>query len=195
MTKNAHILPEANIRHVRQHSSIVIDADASPSGYVAWYNHHIEKGTIIPVRPSPRHERFGVQRMELLAIYFALKDNLAHIRRTLRHSSKRRVVVEVRSDSKTTIDQLRGTTEMRDSLMRRIVSAIGRLLAGMDCSTTIVFDHLERSRNIAGLMLEQRRRKEIEERMMMMLPPSYDMAEFEPALTPSSPQTTTTLCA
>lgn len=176
---------------MRQHSSIVIDADASPSGYIAWYNHHTDKPMIRPVRPSPKNERFGVQRMELLAIYFALRDNLEHIRRTLRHSSKKRVVVEVRSDSKTTIDQLRGTTEIRDSLMRRIVSAIGRLLAGMDCSTTIVFGHLERSRNIAGLMLEQRRRKEIEERMTMMaLPSSYDMAGFAPALASSS-----SLCA
>ena len=117
--------------------------------------------------------------MELLAIYFALKDNLDHIRRTLRHSSKKRIVVEVRSDSKTTIDQLRGTTEIRDSLMRRIVSVLGRLLAGMDCSTTIVFDHLDRSRNIAGLMLEQRRRRELE-RMMEMFSSSYDMTGFTP---------------
>ncbi len=172
---------------MRQHSSIVIDADASPSGYIAWYNHHTNKPKIRSIRPSPRHERFGVQRMELLAIYFALKDNLAHIRRTLRHSSKRRVVVEVRSDSKTTVDQLRGTTEIRDSLMRRIVSVIGRLLAGMDCSTTIVFDHLERSRNIAGLILEQRKRQE-QEHMMEMLSSSYDMTGL--ALPPLS-----TLCA
>jgi hypothetical protein len=173
----AHILSATHREYVRQHS-IIIDADASPSGYIAWYNHHTEKGTIKPVRPSPRNERFGVQRMELLAIYFALRDNLAHIRRTFRRSSKRRIVVEVRSDSKTTVDQLRGTTEIRDSLMRRIVSVIGRLLAGMDCCTTIVFDHLERSRNIAGLMLEQRRRKE-REHMMAMLS-SYDMTGFVP---------------
>jgi hypothetical protein len=51
--------------------------------------------------------------------------------------------------------------------MRRIVSVIGKLLARIGC-TTIVFDHLERSRNIAGLMLEQRRRKE-REKMMDLL--------------------------
>jgi hypothetical protein len=164
---------------VRQHSStVVIDADASPSGYIAWYNHHTGGQNIISIRPSPKHERFGVQRMELLAIYFALKENLAHIRGALRRSSKKRIVVEVRSDSKTTVDQLRGTTEIRDSLMRRIVSVIGRLLAGMDCSTTIVFDHLERSRNIAGLMLEQKRRKELER--MMEMRSSYDMTGFVP---------------
>lgn len=143
---------------------IVIDADASPSGFVAWYNHHTETSRIMPLRPSPRNERFGVQRMELLAIYFALRDNLAHIRHALKHSSKKRVVVEIRSDSESTIEQLRGDSEIRDSLMRRIVYAIGRLLTKMGC-TTIVFDHLDRSRNIAGLMLEQRRRKEYERAM------------------------------
>jgi hypothetical protein len=50
--------------------------------------------------------------------------------------------------------------------MKRIVSAIGKLLAKIGC-TTILFDHLERSRNIAGLMLEQRRRKEREKEMEM----------------------------
>jgi hypothetical protein len=148
---------------VGQHA-IVIDADASPAGFVAWYNHHTETSRIMPLRPSPRNERFGVQRMELLAIYFALRDNLAHIRHALKRSPKKRVVVEVRSDSKSTVEQLLGSSEIRDSLMRRIISAIGRLLARMGC-TTIVFDHLERSRNIAGLLLEQRRRKERERAM------------------------------
>jgi hypothetical protein len=170
---------------VRQHSSIVIDADASPSGYIAWYNHYTGGKNIIPVRPSPKNERFGVQRMELLAIYFALKENLAHIRRAFKRSSKRRIVVEVRSDSKTTVDQLRGTTQIRDSLMRRIVSVIGRLLAGMDYCTTIVFDHLERSRNIAGLMLEQKRRKEQEHRMEMRSS-LYDMTGFAPPISSSA---------
>ncbi len=153
---------------------IVIDADASPSGFVAWYNHHAETSRIMPLRPSPKNERFGVQRMELLAIYFALRDNLAHIRQTLRRSRKKRVVVEVRSDSKSTVEQLCGISEIRDSLMRRIISAIGRLLARMD-STTIVFDHLERSKNIAGLMLEQRRRKEREREMEY-----YEIRRFAP---------------
>jgi hypothetical protein len=158
---------------VGQHP-IVIDADASPTGFVAWYNYHTETSKIMPLRPSPRNERFGVQRMELLAVYFALRDNLVHIRHTLRHSSKKRVVVEVRSDSKTIVEQLRGLSQTRDLLMRRIISAIGRLLAKMG-STTIVFDHLERSRNIAGLMLEQRRRKEHERAMA-----HYEMKRFAP---------------
>jgi hypothetical protein len=143
---------------------MVIDADASPSGYIAWYNHHTESSRIMSVRPASKNERFGVQRMEMLAIYFALRDNLAQIRRTLRRT--KRLVIEVRSDSKSTVEQLRGAAEIRDIVMRRIVSVIGKLLAKIGC-TTIVFDHLERSRNIAGLMLEQRRRKEREREMEM----------------------------
>jgi hypothetical protein len=157
---------------VRPHT-ITIDADASPSGYIAWYNHHSEMSKIRAIRPAPRNERFGVQRMEMLAIYFALKDNLVQIRRTLKRSSKKRFVIEVRSDSRSTVDQLRGAAEIRDAVMRRIVFVIGKLLAKIGCTTTtttttIVFDHLDRSRNIAGLMLEQRRRKE-REKMMDLL--------------------------
>ena len=162
----AHILTAAYSSYVRQHP-IIIDADASPSGFIAWYNHHSEMSKIRTVRPAPRNERFGVQRMEMLAIYFALRDNLVQIRRTLKRSSKKRFVIEVRSDSRSTVDQLRGAAEIRDSVMRRIVFVIGKLLARIGC-TTIVFDHLDRSRNIAGLMLEQRRRKE-REKMMDLL--------------------------
>lgn len=72
---------------MRPHS-ITIDADASPSGYIAWYNHHNEMSKICAIRPAPRNGRFGVQRMEMLAIYFALKDNLVQIRRTLKVEQK-----------------------------------------------------------------------------------------------------------
>jgi hypothetical protein len=156
----------------------VIDADASPSGYIAWYNHRTETSKIRAVRPAPKNERFGVQRMEMLAIYFALRDNLVQIRRVLKRSSRKRIVVEVRSDSKSTVEQLRGMAEIRDAMMRRIVFVIGKLLTRMGCTTTIVFDHLDRSRNIAGLMLEQRRRKE-HERMMDLFSARAAMPSFD----------------
>jgi len=104
--------------------------------------------------------------MGMLAVYFALRDNIAQIRRTLRRASKKHLMIEVRSDSKSTVEQLRGVAEIRDLVMRRIVFVIGKLLAKIGC-TTIVFDHLKRSRNIAGLMLEQRRRKEREKAIEM----------------------------
>ena len=150
---------------LRLHSIVVIDADASPSGYVAWYNHFTETSSIRIVRPTPKNERFGVQRMELLAIYFALADNLAAIRR-MSSRKKRQIVIAIRSDSKSTVEQLLGLSQVRDTLMRRIFSAIAKMLAKIRC--TITFDHLERSRNIAGLLLEQRRRKE-RERMLAEL--------------------------
>ncbi len=142
----------------------MIDADASPSGYIAWYNHATEKKTIRSVRPSPKNQRFGVQRMEMLAIYFALADNLAHILKKTKHSKKKsKVIVAVRSDSKSTVEQLLGISKIRDSLILRIFSTITKLLAKIKCIVT--FDHLERSRNIAGLLLEQRRRKELERKV------------------------------
>jgi hypothetical protein len=136
----------------------VIDADASPSGYVVWYNHYTDNKKIRMVRPALRNERFGVQRMEMLAVYFALADNLKEIRKAVRRG--KRVAIAIRSDSKSTVDQLLGLSTIRDSLMRRISAVIGKLLARIKC--TITFDHLERSHNVAGLLIEQKRRKERE---------------------------------
>ncbi len=136
----------------------MIDADASPSGYVAWYNHYTDDKKIRTVRPARRNERFGVQRMEMLAVYFALSDNLMEIRKVARR--EKHVAIAVRSDSKSTVDQLLGRSTIRDSLMRRISAVIGKLLARIRC--TITFDHLERSHNVAGLLIEQKRRKERE---------------------------------
>ena len=143
--------------------NIVIHADASPSGCVAWYNHSTENHRIRKVRPAIKNERFGVQRMEMLAIYFALVDNLKNINRIIGKHRKRRIVVAVRSDSKSTVEQLLGLAQIRDSLMRKISSAIAKLLA--KARYTIIFDNLERSRNIAGILIERERRKE-RERMM-----------------------------
>lgn len=140
----------------------MIDADASPSGYIAWYNHSEETHKIRRVRPSPKNEKFGVQRMELLAIYFALADNGADIiKRAKRRNKKKRVIIAIRSDSKSTVEQLHGISQIRDTLMRRIFSAISKLLTKF--KYTIAFYHLKRSHNVAGLLLERRRRKEIQD--------------------------------
>jgi hypothetical protein len=107
--------------------------------------------------PSRKDEKFGVQRMEMLAIYFALADNLRDIRRDIRRKTtrhrKRRVVIAVRSDSKSTVEQLLGLSQIRDVLMRRIFFAIAKLLSKV--RHIIIFDHLRRSYNMAGLLLEQ----------------------------------------
>ena len=90
---------------------LFIDADGSPRGYIAWYNHFTQSKLIRSIRPALKNDRFGVQRMEMLAIYFAIADNIATFqsrikkRRILKGTRKliRRIVVSIRSDSKSTI--------------------------------------------------------------------------------------------
>jgi hypothetical protein len=145
----------------------MIDVDGSPTGYVAWYNYHTDASRIRPLRPALKNDKFGVQRMEMLAIYFALADNYIHFRRIGSKSMKkgRRLIVRIRSDSKSTVDQLKGISEIRDTVLQRICTAIKKLCVGMTArynNTTLIFNYLERTRNIAGLLLEQRRRKQRE---------------------------------
>lgn len=149
---------------MRVASIITIDADGSPSGYIAWYNHSTNLSKIRALRPALKNDKYGVQRMEMLAIYFALADNLRHIHRFAACQRKKKLIVNIRSDSKTSVEQLQGISEVRDSLMRRICAAIRKLLGRMAHRT--VFNHLERTKNIAGLLLEQRRRKQEERRML-----------------------------
>jgi hypothetical protein len=156
-------------------SSITIDADGSPSGYIAWYNHSTETGKIRVLRPSTKNDKYGVQRMEMLAIYFALADNQWQIKRMASNQTKKQqqLVINVRSDSKTSVEQLQGISEVRDSLMQRICAAIKKLLEKMMMSFMTIFNHLDRTRNIAGLLLEQRRRKEEEKFMMHQYQKQY----------------------
>ena len=164
--------------------SIEIDADASPSGYVAWYNHSSGKKGIMLLKPAVKNERYGVQRMEMLAVYFALANNLVEIRKAIRRGRKsRRVTLCVRSDSKSTVDQLLGLCAIRDLLMQKIFRAIAKLLAKIRC--TIRFDHLGRSNNMAGLLIEQKRRKERESQMVLEKADLYgfpNMATIMPPL-------------
>lgn len=167
---------------MRPHS-IEIDADASPSGYIAWYNHSSGNSQIKLLKPAVKNERYGVQRMEMLAVYFALADNLAEIKKALRSGSKRkRVVICVRSDSKSTVEQLLGLCAIRDLLMQRICNAIAKLLTRIRC--TISFDYLGRSHNIAGLLIEQRRRKERETQLMLQ---SNDEPYLPTRMSPAPP--------
>lgn len=119
------------------------------------------------MRPATRNDRFGVQRMEMLAIYFALADNRSGISSALkvRSRSHQKLTVSVRSDSKTSVEQLQGVSEVRDAMIERICNAIRWI--SITSQQTITFNHLDRRKNIAGLLLEQRRRK-LEEEMMML---------------------------
>jgi Reverse transcriptase-like len=128
--------------------NIAIDADGSPSGYITWHNHFTNKSKIRTVRPSIRNERFGVQRMEMLAIYFAIVDNL----RAFKKLKRTRQIIIVRSDSKSTIEQLNEKTEIKDNLIQRIYKSIKRMLDKV--TFTIVFDYQSRTKNLAGKIIE-----------------------------------------
>jgi hypothetical protein len=85
-------------------------------------------------------------------------------------------VVNVRSDSKTCIEQLQGVSKVRDAVLQRICASIRKLLDKM--TYMIIFNHLERARNQAGLLLEQKRRKEIEKYLMHQYEKQYYAAGF-----------------
>ena len=56
-------------------------------------------------------------------------------------------------DSKSTIEQLRGLSEICNIMLQRIYRAIKRALNEITFPYAVIFTYLERTRNIAGLML------------------------------------------
>jgi hypothetical protein len=105
-------------------TNIAIDADGSPLGYISWHNHLYNKSKVRVLKPSIKNEKFGVQRMEILAIYFAISDNL----KVFKKLKRRKKTVIVRSDSKSTIELLNRKTGIRDDIIRRIYNSILRIL-------------------------------------------------------------------
>ncbi len=136
-------------------TNIAIDADGSPSGYISWHNHLYNKSKIRILKPSIKNEKFGVQRMEMLAVYFAIVDNL----KVFKKLKKRKKTVIVRSDSKSTIELLNRKTGIRDDIIRRIYNSIKRILGKISCN--LIFDHLDRTKNAAGKILEHLRKDNI----------------------------------
>jgi hypothetical protein len=131
---------------------IAIDVDGSPSGYISWHNHFYNKSKIRVLKPSVKNEKYGVQRMEMLAVYFAIADNLKVFKKLKR--TKKTIIV--RSDSKSTIEQLNRKTGIKDDLIRRVHNSIIRILSKISCS--LVFYHLNRTKNRAGKILEHLRK-------------------------------------
>lgn len=136
--------------------NIAIDADGSPSGYISWHNHFNNKSKIRSLRPSLKNEKFGVQRMEMLAIFFAISDNI----KAFKKLKRTRQIVIIRSDSSSTIEQLNNKAQIKDKIIQRIFESIKRMLGKI--SYTIVFDHLKRTKNKAGKILENIFRKNIQ---------------------------------
>lgn len=146
--------------------------DGSPSGYVAWYNYYTNANRIRIIHPVVKNDKFAVQRMEMLAIYFAVIDNSLHFANIMRKKKmlqqqkqgpEQQLTIDIRSDSKSTIEQLHGLSEIRNILLQRIYMAIKRVLNEITFPYNVLFNYLERARNIAGLMLEQLGRKRREQ--------------------------------
>jgi hypothetical protein len=130
---------------------IAIDVDGSPSGYISWHNHFQNKSKIRTLKPYKKNERFGVQRMEMLAVYFAISDNLKTIRKKLKRKGKKKIIV-IRSDSKSTIEQLNRRSKIKDDIIKRIYNSIIRIMEKVSC--VLVFYYLRRNNNKAGKLLE-----------------------------------------
>lgn len=134
-------------------TNIAIDVDGSPLGYISWHNHLHNKSKIRVLKPAIKNEKFGVQRMEILAVYFAILDNL----KVFKKFKKRKKTIIVRSDSKSTIELLNKKTGIRDDIIRRVYNSIIRILKKIHCN--LIFDHLDRTQNMAGKILEHLRKE------------------------------------
>jgi hypothetical protein len=135
---------------------LIIDVDGSPLGFIAWYNHRTKNSLIRTIQPVAKNLRFGVQRAEMAAIYYGLRYNLMPLLR-INNSKKRRLYIDIRSDSKSTIEQLRGLSKIRDRKLRKITRSIMKMLSRTKLK--IVFNHVNRNRNIAGYILDLQRRE------------------------------------
>jgi len=135
---------------------IAIDVDGSSSGYISWHNHFQNKSKIRTLKPYKKNERFGVQRMEMLAVYFAISDNLKTIRKKLKRKGKRKIIV-IRSDSKSTVEQLNKRSKVKDDIIKRIYNSIIKIMEKVSC--TLMFYYLRRNNNKAGKLLETLRKE------------------------------------
>lgn len=135
-------------------NEILIDVDGSPRGYVAWYNHSTNNSMIRTTRSLPKNIKFGVQRAEMIAIYYALKDNIEVLSGKI--SGKKKIRIDVRSDSRSTIEQLQGISRIRDKKLLVMFKRIMRLL--LRNGLRIVFHYVQRNMNIAGVILDLQRR-------------------------------------
>jgi len=87
----------------------------------------------------------------MLAVYFAISDNLKTFRKKLKRKDKKKIII-IRSDSKSTIEQLNKKSKVKDSVIKRIYNSIIKIIEKITC--TLVFDYLRRTSNKAGKILE-----------------------------------------
>jgi hypothetical protein len=83
-------------------------------------NHSTETGKIRALRSLAKSDKYGVWRMKMLAISSALADNQDQINRIVgRHAKKKHLIINIRSDSKTSVEQLRGISGTRDKVLQK----------------------------------------------------------------------------
>jgi uncharacterized membrane protein YgaE (UPF0421/DUF939 family) len=145
---------------------IAIDVDGSPSGYISWHNHFQNKSKVRTLKPYKKNEKYGVQRMEMLAVYFAISDNLKAFATKLKKRGKKKVIV-IRSDSKSTIEQLNKRSKVKDEIIKRVYNSIVKIVGKISC--TLVFDYLRRTNNRAGKILELLRKENRYSRCMQQI--------------------------
>jgi reverse transcriptase-like protein len=134
---------------------LIIDVDGSPLGFIAWYNHRTKNSLIRMIQPVAKNLRFGVQHMEMAAIYYGLRDNIVPLK--VNNSKRRKIYIDIRSDSKSTIEQLQGHSKIRDRKLQKITKSIMKMISRIKLK--IVFNHVNRNKNIAGQILDIHRRE------------------------------------
>lgn len=92
----------------------------------------------------------------MLAVYFAISDNLKAFKKKLKRKGKKKIIV-IRSDSKSTIEQLNRRSKVKDDIIKRIYNSIIKIVGKISC--TLVFDYLRRTNNRAGKILELLRKE------------------------------------
>jgi hypothetical protein len=104
--------------------------------------------------------------MEMLAVYFAISDNLKAFATKLKKRGKRKVIV-IRIDSKSTIEQLNKRSKVKDEIIKRVYNSIVKIVGKISC--TLVFDYLRRTNNRAGKILELLRKENRYSRCMQQI--------------------------
>jgi len=87
----------------------------------------------------------------MLAVYFAISDNLKMLKTKLKKRGNRKIII-IRSDSKSTIEQLNKRSKVKDRIIKRVYNSIIKIMEKLSC--TLVFDYLRRTNNKAGKILE-----------------------------------------
>jgi Reverse transcriptase-like len=93
--------------------------------------------------------------VEMAPVYYGLRDNIGPYIKAGR-SKRKKIFVDLRSDSKSTIEQLKGLSKIRGHKLSRITKSIMKILSRIKLK--IKFKHVHRNKNMAGQILDLQRR-------------------------------------